>query len=425
MPIKIKSTSGGSVTIDVPSTAVDTTMMLPVTNAGLVSNTNPVMTGNVAISGANSYLSINGSNVSPFGGMRNRIINGDMRIDQRNAGAAVTLSSTSDTYPLDRFLCEQGAVTSNSGTVQRVSDAPSDSGLTFSLKYTAGSISFNNSTGWSALSQRIEGFNVADLAWGSSAAKSVTLSFWVKSSLTGLYTINLTHYDGSTERWNNITYNINSANTWEFKTLTFPGDTAFRITNDNGVTGWMRVYWAIGDNSGGASTTTSFNTWFTSSSTKRAASGQTNVISTNGATFQITGVQLEAGTVATPFEFRHYGQELALCQRYYFQYGGEQIYDTPSMITGWGTTAAYSGGSLFYPVPMRVIPTLSISSASHWYFNAVDYIPTCTSVLLYSATTKNTGFALGFASGGAVNGRSGFLQANATISARLYFSAEL
>lgn len=295
---------------------------------------------------------------------RNRIINGDMRIDQRNNGSAVTLNTNSDSFAVDRFECEQGAITVNNGTVQRVADAPT--GFTYSFKYTAASsITFNSSLGWSGINQRIEGNNLSDLAWGTSSAKPVTLSFWVKSSLTGLFTINMTHYDGTNERWNNVTYTINSANTWEYKTITFNGDQTYGIPNDNGATGWMRVYWMLGDNAGGSSTTTSFNTWFAGTASKRGASGQTNLISTSGATFYLTGVQLEVGSAASPFERRPYGTELALCQRYYCKSYETATAPGSATASGLVVVGTYASGiftwqfSVPFPIQMRGLPTVS------------------------------------------------------------------
>ena len=271
---------------------------------------------------------------------RNRIINGDMRIDQRNAGASVNVTTSSNTFPVDRFSFEQ-SVSSNAGSIQRVADAPV--GFISSVKYTAGSTTFGGTTNWGAFHQRIEGFNVSDLKWGTSSASPVTLSFWVKASVAGLYTVNMTHYDGVQERWNNVTYTVNSTNTWEYKTMTFVGDTSYGIVNDNGTNGWMRVYWHLGDG-GGASTTTSLNTWFNGAAANRGASGTTNIMGTANRTWQITGVQLEVGKIATPFEYRSYQQELALCQRYFFR--GVYMTSGTSSATPW-----------FFKTTMRASPT--------------------------------------------------------------------
>jgi hypothetical protein len=279
-------------------------------------------------------------------GMRNKFINAGMVIDQRNNGSSVTMNTSSTVFAVDRTMVEQGSVVSNTGTVQRVTDAPV--GFANSFKYTAGSSSYS-ATGYCAINQRIEGFNVQDFEWGNASAKPVTLSFWVKSSLTGTFTINMTHYDDTVERWNNITYTIDSANTWEFKTITFVGDTSYGPANTS--TGFLRVYWHLGGDSGSA-TTTVFNTWFAGSSSKRAATTQTNLLGTSGATFQITGIQLEAGSVATPFERRPIGTELALCQRYYQSYSGTM----PMPMTSTFYTARRRVGGTF-AITMRATPS--------------------------------------------------------------------
>ena len=323
-------------------------------------------TGNVAF--ANSSVSIGGQTISSATGMRNRIINGDMKIDQRYAGSAVTVSSAaSEWYIVDRTQIEIGGISGTFGTVQRVTDAPT--GFSNSLKYTSNSsITYNGSIGWMGLNQRIEGQNLQDFAWGTAGAKPVTLSFWVKASLTGTYTINLSTYNGTQSRFNNITYTIESANTWEYKSLTFAGDTSASggIANDNGSTGWLRVYWHLGGQAA-AATTTSFNTWFNSDGTKRAATNQINMLGTNGATFYLTGVQLELGSVATPFEFRHITLEAQLCRRYYTD-------QNQALARGMGTN-----GLLFQftpQPPMRTTPT-AVSLRSTWYVESDPWATAC------------------------------------------------
>ena len=279
---------------------------------------------------------------------RNKFINGDMRIDQRNAGASVGSlnSGSSEKFAVDRTMLEMGGQTSNTGTIQQVTDGPA--GFNKSLKYTAGSSGFN-AAGFVAFNQRIEGQNVQDLAFGTSSAQSITLSFWVKSSIVGTYTNNITTYNGTTERWNNQTYTINTANTWEYKTLTFAGDTVSGPSNDT--TGFMRVYWHLGGDAG-AATTTSFNTWFNGTGSKRAATTQTNLLGTSGATFFLTGIQLERGTVATPFEHRPFGTEMQLCQRYF------QIASIYAEYAS-GTSGTLGTPITAFPVPMRANPTVT------------------------------------------------------------------
>jgi hypothetical protein len=307
-------------------------------------------------------------------GMRNRIINGDMRVDQRNAGASVTLGTTgSSVYGADRFMVEQGGVTANTGTTQQVNDAPS--GFKKSIKYTGGSATYN-SQGYTAINQRIEGLNLADSDYGTASAKQFTLSFWVKASVVGTYSLNFTHYDGSNERWLLQTYTVDSANTWEKKTITINGDIAYSIPADNGTTGWMRVYWALGGDSNAMQGTVTGN-WVAGSGSNRAVSSQVNVATTSGATFFLTGVQLEIGSVATPFERRPYGTEMELCRRYY-QFSSGQL-AMPYVSTYYTARRRYSG--VFSP-PMRSSPTMTAnfvydgtgSGASIGANNATSYI---------------------------------------------------
>jgi hypothetical protein len=395
-------------------------------NVSMLTANSTLFIGNTSIS--NAGISISGSTVSPFGGMRNRIINGAMMIDQRYAGVANTVaSSVSNYYVIDRFF--HGNIgTTGTYTVQQMNGAntsasnyesgsvPSSGGFINSMKLTVGTANTATpSAGFTGVYQTIEGLNTYDLSWGTAAAKSITVSFWVKSSITGQFSSAVWNTSGT--QTYPMSFTINQANTWQFVTLVIPGSTTGTwLTNNN-----AGIYFAIFPSLGSAYLSSSTG-W---TSNLYGLTGQTNWMATSGNTFYITGLQIEAGTVATPFEFRQYGTELALCQRYYFQFGGSNVYDTPGMVTFWSTTYAYSGGSLTYPVPMRATPTMTTSSGSHWYVNSQGYSPVCTAVNAYSATPTNTGFQCIFASGGGVGGYCGFLQANNTLSARLYFSADI
>jgi len=287
---------------------------------------------------------------------RNRIINGAMVIDQRNAGASVT-STSGFNYPVDRFFIIKDTATTGVMTAQQSSTAPS--GFTNSVKLTTTTTQSSlAATDYMRYSQIIEGYNVADLNWGATAAsagqtaKPVTLSFWVYSSLTGTFGGSL-----GNSAWNRtypFTYTISSANTWEQKSITIAGDTSGTWLTTNG-TG-LRVDFGLGVGSTYSGTAGSW-----ASALYISATGATNVMATNGATFYLTGVQLEAGTTASPFEYRQYGTELALCQRYYESYSN-----------GTGTSAIYEGlGGYFansttfrtavpFKVTKRASPTVSI-----------------------------------------------------------------
>ena len=261
--------------------------------------------------GSVSNIQTSALNGGPLAGTRNRIINGDMRIDQRNAGASFSPSTTGAIeYSVDRF----GGARPGSGvafTLQQVADAPV--GFVNSLKATVPTGATPSGTQLSFVSQPVEGLNISDLGWGSVNAQTITLSFWVKSSITGLFP--LVFVNSGSVRAYGATYTINAANTWEKKTVIVPGDTSgtWLITNGLGI----QVNWGLGGTGASRTVTTGWQNTPSPGSSVGVIAGTVNLVETTGATWQITGVQLEPGTVATPFERRSYGQELSLCQRYF------------------------------------------------------------------------------------------------------------
>jgi hypothetical protein len=280
-------------------------------------------------------------------GFRNRIINGDMRIDQRNAGAAVTVNNEFE-YTLDRWECRDD--TDGDFTVQQVTDAPS--GFVNSLKVTTTTADATLTTTQAAyIDQRIEGLNVADLAWGTASAKTITLSFWVRSSLTG--TFGGSFQNNGQDRAYPFTYTISVADTWEYKTVTVAGDTSGTWLTTNG-TG-IRVNFGLGVGPDRSGTAGAWN-----SNTNFSATGAVSVIGTLNATWYITGVQLEVGSVATPFERRPYGTELDLCQRYYEKM---QSVSGSYMAPAWTPTTTSALGTMsFYQ--KRANPTIGVSATS-------------------------------------------------------------
>jgi len=280
---------------------------------------------------------------------RNRIINGDMRIDQRNAGASYT--QVNGVYSLDRWSGNSfdGGAASNKYSVQQSTTAPagfSNSLLVTSLAATAdsGNDIFN-------IEQKIEGFNSADLAFGTASAKTITLSFWVRSSLTG--TFGGAIKNSARDRAYPFAYTISSANTFEYKTITIAGDTSGTwVGSTNGMGLWLSF--GLGVSSSRSDTAGAWAGGDLFSST-----GAVRVIGTNGATFYITGVQLEAGSAATPFEHRPYGQELALCQRYFQTWGGVTANDFMPYF-GIGYNSSTSEGALTFIQQMRSPPSLSV-----------------------------------------------------------------
>jgi len=280
-------------------------------------------------------------------GFKNRIINGGMVIDQRNAGASVT-QTTSDLFPVDRFRIV-GSVTSKF-TGQRSTVAPA--GFINSLLLTSSAATSLAAGDYYVCTQKVEGLNIADLGWGTANAQTVTLSFWVRSSLTG--TFGGAILNNAANRSYPFTYTINAANTYEYKTITIPGDTSGTWLTDNN-TG-MFVNFSLGSGSTYSGTAGAWAGAFYFSAT-----GATSVVGTSGATFYITGVQLERGSTATSFDFRSYGTELALCQRYY------EVYSTLSGgIASVGQ--ALTTSSAIYAVPFKVTKRSapSFSSSGTW-----------------------------------------------------------
>ena len=289
-------------------------------------------------------------------GFRNRLINSDMRIDQRNAGASVTPAPSA--YTLDRMQAVM-TETAKYSVQQNAGAVTPPAGFTNYLGVTSASAYSVVSGDVFAIRQHIEGFNVADLGWGAAGASTVTLSFWVRSSLTGTFGGSLMNSEQN--RAYPYSYTISAANTWEQKTVTIAGDTTGTWLTNNGIGVMVNFGLGVGSTfSGTAGAWAASNIW--------APTGSVSVVGTNGATFYITGVQLEAGSVATPFERRPFGTELALCQRYF-----EKSYDlntlpgtastafmnfTSSGSAG-GLTTAYLDSLLIFKVTKRSAPTMT------------------------------------------------------------------
>ena len=274
---------------------------------------------------------------------RNRIINGDMRIAQRGT----SVFTAGNTYGLDRW--KNWSSGSGAFTVEQSTDVPITEPFQYSLKSTVTTNSTPSGGNYYGVAQYIEGNNTYSLGFGTSAAKTITLSFWVKSSVTGTYSVAISNKDSATRTYA-ADYSISSANTWEKKSLTISGDVA-GTWNKNNTTG-LRVWFALG--MGSTYSTTTSNSWESSSGIQSPSA--IDWISNSGATFYITGVQLEEGTVPTPFEHRPYGTELALCQRYYLDVGN---FATSYIASGFNITTTFSRFGYFLPVQMRATPSFS------------------------------------------------------------------
>jgi hypothetical protein len=334
----------------VSATSITENGFAVVTQADIGSGANEIplnqYLGSMAYQNGDSYY-----NIGMTVGYRNRLFNGAMQIDQRNAGASTTPTADS-TYTLDRWICRLAQASKFS--VQQVTTAPSN--FTNSLRVTSTSAYSLLSTDYFSIGQRIEGLNAADLGFGTSSAKSLTLSFWVYSSLTGTFSGGLANSGYS--RNFAFTYTVNAANTWEQKTINISGDSSGTWLTTTGI--GLIVQFSLG--SGSSYSDSAPNGW---SNANPAVQNTVSVVSTNGATWFVTGVQLEVGTQATPFDWRPYGTELALCQRYC-----EVFASTTSNFSPFGSGYCYSttaGESVLqYKVQKRAAPTINYDAAGNF-----------------------------------------------------------
>jgi hypothetical protein len=259
--------------------------------------------------------------------------------------------------------------------------------------------------------QLVEGFNCADLAWGTANAQTVTLSFWVRSSLTGTFGGSI--INNAANRSYVFSYTISAANTWEQKTITIAGDQSGTWLTTNG-TGLM-VRYGLGS---GSTFTGTAGSWGAGNIVQ--PTGSVSVVGTSGATWYITGVQLEKGSTATSFDYRPYGTELALCQRYFITYGGDANFERFANCVNTSTTQAV--GIVSFPIQMRIAPAIT-SSGSFGLYNG-SAVTAVTTIAVDSAATKVTSLTFNVAAGLVA---TAFTQgvANNSTATRLTFSAEL
>ena len=353
------------------------------------------------------------SAVSTFG-FKNRIINGAMVIDQRNAGASVT-GIVGSIFAVDRFYfynsqASKFTAQQNAGSVTPPAGFVNYLGVTSSSSYTS------LSTDVFSLGQVIEGRNIADLGWGTASASAVTLSFWARSSLTGTFSGALANSGFS--RSYPFTYTISAANTWEYKTVTIPGDTSGTWLTNNNAGIYVAFDMGTGSNRRGTA-----GSW--ASAAYEGATGSVSVVGTNGATFYITGVQLEKGSTATSFDYRPYTTELQLCQRYYTRLtsGGTG----PFAAFGNGIVVSSTAGNGFIvrlPTTMRAPPTPTVSNCRVYDGSAAAAV-----TAIINATDACNPNALGFdltVSGAALTAfRPSILQGNNNTAAFIEANAEL
>jgi len=276
--------------------------------------------------------------------MKNRIINGAMVIAQRTTSAVTTDNS----FPVDRFNVWNGT---SQGQFSAIQDSSAPVGFVNSLKYTVTTADSSlNTDEYSSINQRIEGYNISDLGWGTANAKTVTLSFWANCSLTGTFGGAIVNSDQS--RSYPFSYTISSANTWTQISVTIPGDTTGTWLTTNGIGMQLRFGMYAGSDY-----TSAAGTWVAAN--RFGCTGMTQVMATLNATFFVTGVQIEVGSSATGFEYRIYGTELMNCQRYFYRKTSDTVTDALVIPSPYNLTATNAWAAWWHPVTMRTIPTYS------------------------------------------------------------------
>lgn len=348
---------------------------------------------------------------------RNLIINGGMVTDQRNNGSSVT--PTDGQYTLDRIMASVSQ-SSKLSIQQNAGSVSPPAGFSHYLGVTSLSSYSSTSTDYFGVLHRIEGYNCSGLAWGTSSAISASLSFWVRSSITGTFSGSLRN--SAQDKSYPFIYSISSANTWEYKTITIPGETTGTwIKNSNGI--GIGLYFDLGSGTNYRGTSGSW-----ASSNLTGATGAQSIVGTNGATWQITGVQLEVGKVATPFEYRSYGQELALCQRYFqiYGYGANGTASDSCIGTGMFYTPTEATVTAEFKVIMRATPTYSAATVTNGYRYNRAGANTNLSSLPYSGSSSTSAAIFGNISL-AVAGVAGYATQiySQVDGAKISFSAEL
>jgi hypothetical protein len=351
-------------------------------------------------------------------GFKNRILNGSMVLDQRNAGASY--SAIDSTYGLDRWkLASWDGSSQVTGKYTVIQSSTVPTGFSTSMLITSSAATTIGAGAIYWVGQMIEGYNTADLDFGKATANSITVSFWVRSSLTGTFggaIANSAH-----NRSYPFSYTINSANTFEYKTVTITGDTSGTWLTTNGI--GIKIFFNLGS---GTTYQGTANAW--SGSQLTSVTGTTSLLATNGATLYITGVQLEKGSTATSFDYRPYGTELALCQRYYYKVVTESAASKPLAPNGFvdSTTTAFCWTQ--FPVEMRISATAleqTGTAANYQVRYTGGTSANCSSVPTFN--TGNTWGARSVFTTAAVltSGQAVGLQTSATAGIYLAWSAEL
>jgi hypothetical protein len=347
---------------------------------------------------------------------RNLVINGDMQIAQRSTSVA---SLTAGEYrTADRWFF--GIDTQGTWTNSIENDAPTGSGFRKSFKVLCTTADASPAAGDALnVQHRFEGQNLQQIKKGTAAAEQLTVSFWVKANVTGTYIVEF--YDNDNTRQISKSYTVNASGTWEYKTITIPADTTGAFDNDNALSLYL-LFW-LGAGSNHTSGTLNSSSWASVTTANRAV-GQVNLASATNNYWQVTGVQLEVGATATPFEFLPAQQELAQCQRYYYKMPAGESYQQFGVAYANASTAAQA--FTITPVTMRAIPTSLDTGGVVSYFqfsSGSDF--TMSNILIGSGQLGTNVIRFYGTVSGATGGSAGWIRANNSTTAYLGFSAEL
>lgn len=353
-----------------------------------------------------AYVEQNGINY------KNVVINGAMQVAQR--GTSTASITTTGYYTADRW--ELANITCGTHTMSVENDAPTGSGFRKSLKLLVTTADAAPAAGDALIcTQKFEGQNVQQFLKGTASAKSFTLTFWVKSNVTGTYVVGL--LDSDNTRNVGATYTVNASGTWEKKTITIPADTTGAFDNDNASSLSMSFWLDSGSNFDSGTLNT---TWASTVNANRNAGGASLAAATNNY-WQITGVQLEAGSVATPFEFEDYGTTLAKCQRYYCKTfplatapanGLSQAGSLLAPIAS-GTGATAYAISWSFPVPMRASPTVTTFTPSSG-LGTGEWFDSAGALVAAGVSNTSADRASIYNTGAAVTGRNAVIHATAS-----------
>ena len=347
---------------------------------------------------------------------RNLIINGDMQIAQRGTSQAGITGV--GYYTVDRWRVSNGGA--GTWTMTQDADVPNGQGFSKSLKMQCTTAEPTLGVDDNILiNQRVEGYTLQQLAKGTSNAKSVSFSFWIKSNKTGTYICEI--YDLDNGRNISKAYTIDVANTWERKTITFAGDTSGAFDNDNNAS--MQISWQLAPGANYTSGTLA-TSWESAVQGNRYAGQTVNLADSTSNYINITGVQLEVGEAATPFEHRPYGTELDLCQRYCYTIATSGAYSAYAT-TGQFVSTTRVDFPILFPTYMRGSPTGTYSAANTFLPSSAgaDFTPSAVASVAGSASSQ--AITVTFTVSGATAGRAATLTDLNTASSKMTFSAEL